>query len=451
MTVRTLQVFINGALVGTLRDASNIWSFQYASRWLESPGAFELAASLPLQEEWQVDGSSVRPVQWFFDNLLPEEQMRQVLAKEVEVESTDAFGMLERMGMESAGALVLQAEGAAQMDKGAQPLAWSVLSQRIRDLPRASLNKDAPKRMSLAGAQHKMVVIYDPKRKELSEPLKGTPSTHILKPNSTAEGYPNSVINETFTMMLAARLGLTVPKVWNLYLPEAVFIIERFDRAPGPEEPLRLHVLDGTQMLNEPAFNKYTSETFPKLQDLIAHCRNKVVARMEVFRWIVFNTMVGNSDSHLKNISFIVDHEGKRVAPFYDLLCTAVYHTRVYSDQDTVWPNEKLASPIVGANFFSEVTYEKLVATGLELGLPKSSATREVGKIVGKLADAADEIIAKLESAMRDPSAAQGAPNQVTVAAELRLLRSIRSIVIADMLRCVRLPASVAMAPRRDT
>ena len=45
-------------------------------------------------------------------NLLPEELMRQVLAKEVEVESTDAFGMLERMGMESAGALVLQAEGA---------------------------------------------------------------------------------------------------------------------------------------------------------------------------------------------------------------------------------------------------------------------------------------------------------------------------------------------------
>lgn len=30
------------------------------------------------------------------------------------------------------------------------------------------------------------------------KPLKGTPSTHIPKPNSTAEGYPHSVINETF-------------------------------------------------------------------------------------------------------------------------------------------------------------------------------------------------------------------------------------------------------------
>ncbi|EHL24811.1 HipA N-terminal domain-containing protein [Acidovorax sp. NO-1] len=440
MTVRTLQVLINGALVGTLRDADNIWAFQYASTWLESPSAFSLAPSIPLVSEWQVDGASVRPVQWFFDNLLPEELMRQVLAKEVEVESTDAFGMLERMGMESAGALVLQAEGAAQAEKGTLPLSWNDLSQRIRNLPRASLNKDAPKRMSLAGAQHKMVVLFDPERKELSEPLKGTPSTHILKPNSTAEGYPNSVINETFTMLLAARLGLNVPEVWNLYLPEAAFIITRFDREPGPTEPIRLHALDGIQVLNEPAHNKYTSATLPKLKVLIGQCRNKALARMEVYRWIVFNTMVGNSDAHLKNISFLVDHDGKRVAPFYDLLCTAVYHTRVYSDDAVVWPNEKLASPIAGANFFSDVTYEKLIDTGMELGLPKSTAAREVGKIVGKLQDAADEIAAKLEGIMRDPGAPQGAPTRETMGAETHLLRSICKIVIADMLARVRLP-----------
>ena len=296
MSVRTLQVLINGALVGTLRDADNIWAFQYAGTWLASPGAFPLAPSLPLSTDWQVDGSSSRPVQWFFDNLLPEELMRQVLAKEVNVESADAFGMLERMGLESAGALVLQAEGAPQPEKGTKLLTWEDLSQRIRNLPRASLNKDAPKRMSLAGAQHKMVVLFDPKSQELSEPLKGTPSTHILKPNSTAEGYPHSVINETFTMLLAARLGLTVPSVWHLYLPEPVFIIERFDRTPGHIEPDRVHALDGIQLLNEPAFNKYTSATLPKLNELIDQCRNKVVARLEVFRWIIFNTMVGNSD-----------------------------------------------------------------------------------------------------------------------------------------------------------
>ena len=448
MTTRTLQVLINGALVGTLRDADNIWAFQYAGTWLASPGAFPLAPSLPLSTDWQVDGSSSRPVQWFFDNLLPEELMRQVLAKEVNVESADAFGMLERMGMESAGALVLQAEGAPQPEKGMQPLTWEDLSQRIRNLPRASLNKDAPKRMSLAGAQHKMVVLFDPKSQELSEPLKGTPSTHILKPNSTAEGYPHSVINETFTMLLAARLGLTVPSVWHLYLPEPVFIIERFDRTPGHIEPDRVHALDGIQLLNEPAFNKYTSATLPKLNELIDQCRNKVVARLEVFRWIIFNTMVGNSDSHLKNISFLVDQEGKRVAPFYDLLCTAVYHTRVYSDGDAVWPNEKLATPVAGATFFAEVTFEKLLETGMELGLNKVTAAREIGKIVSKLDKAAEDIANKLEATMRDPAGPNGMPTRETIGAQSHLLRSIRLIVIGDMLRRVRLPVPAAKGPQ---
>ena len=448
MTVRTLQVSINGTLVGTLRDEDNIWSFQYAATWLGSPGSFPLAPSLPLATDWQVDGASVRPVQWFFDNLLPEEQMRQVLAKEVDVVSTDAFGMLERMGMESAGALVLQAEGAQQPEKGMQALTWNDLSLRIRNLPRASLNKDAPKRMSLAGAQHKMVVVFNPQRRELWEPLKGTPSTHILKPNSTADGYPHSVINETFTMMLAARMGLDVPEVYHLYVPEPAFIISRFDRTPGTDEPARVHALDGIQMLNEPAYNKYTSATLPKLKDLIGQCRNRAVARMAVYRWIIFNTMVGNSDSHLKNISFLVDQDGKRVAPFYDLLCTAVYHTRVYSDGDAVWPREKLASPVAGAEFFEDVTYDKLIATGIELGLNKTTAAREVSKIVSRLRDAADDIADRLESTMRDPAGPNGTPTGMTIGAESKLLRSIRMIVIADMLRLVQLPVPASKEPQ---
>ena len=40
MTARTLQVLINGALVGTLRDENNIWAFQYDSSWLQTLGAF---------------------------------------------------------------------------------------------------------------------------------------------------------------------------------------------------------------------------------------------------------------------------------------------------------------------------------------------------------------------------------------------------------------------------
>lgn len=440
MTARTLQVLINGALVGTLRDADNIWAFEYALGWLDDPKSFPLSPSIPLDKGWQIDGASVRPVQWFFDNLLPEELMRDVLAKEVGVESTDAFGILERVGSESAGALVLQPEGGADAPKGAKPLSRQELSGRIRNLPRASLNRDAPKRMSLAGAQHKMVVLFDPAQLELREPLQGTPSTHILKPNSTAVGYPDSVINETFTMLLADRLGLNVPAVRHMYLPEPVFIISRFDRTPGWEEPTRLHALDGLQRLNEHARNKYTSATLPKIKLLIDQCRNRAQARLEVFRWIVFNTMVGNSDAHMKNISFLVDHQGSRVAPFYDLLSTAVYHTRAYDDHTPVWPREPLASPVVDAAFFEDVTYAKLLATGEVLGLPKGASVREVGRIVSRLKQASDEIAAVLENSMYEPNAPRGTPTTLTTASESRLLRSITKIIIHDMLARVRLP-----------
>jgi serine/threonine-protein kinase HipA len=293
--------------------------------------------------------------------------------------------------------------------------------------------------MSLAGAQHKMVVNFEPMTAQLSEPLKGSPSTHILKPNSTAPGYPNSVANEVFTLRLAALLGLKVPQVWRLYVPEAVFIIERFDRKAqaGDVEPLRLHVLDGSQMLNESAIYKYSSATFENLNRLIGLCRNKAVARLALFQWIVFNTLVGNSDCHLKNISFLVDAQGVKVAPFYDLLCTAVYHSRALADEQAIWPNEPLAMPVASAATFADVTRQKLVDTGLHLGLARTTSEREVTRLVNHMAKAADGLMAKMEAEYADPGL-MGQPPDPIRAAERHLLRAIRHVVIGDMLARVQ-------------
>ena len=194
MSQRQLQVQINGQLIGSLFDQNNVWGFQYAESWLQQPKPFALSPALPLGPEVLLDGATVRPVQWFFDNLLPEERLREVIGKEEGVEAADAFGLLERLGSESAGALVLQPPGAPDAPQGAVELTREALSARIRNLPRASLTHQAPKRMSLAGAQHKMVVVSDPATGRLMEPLKGSPSTHILKPNSTADGFPHSVV-----------------------------------------------------------------------------------------------------------------------------------------------------------------------------------------------------------------------------------------------------------------
>lgn len=439
MSIRSLRVLINGQWVGTLFDERDIWAFQYTEAWCNHAAGFPITAALPLSTALQRDGATQRPVQWFFDNLLPEEALRAVISQEEGIQAADAFGLLERLGAESAGALVLQPEGPSDVPKGSQALSRDELSRRIRQLPKSSLSSQSPKRMSLAGAQHKMVVNFDPHSCQLMEPLKGSPSTHILKPNSTAPGYPHSVINEVFTMRLAARFGLKVPMVWRLYVPEPVFIIERFDRKVDSreQEPLRLHVLDGSQMLNESAIYKYSSATVAKLNNLIDLCRNKAAARLAVFQWIVFNTLVGNSDCHLKNISFLVDGQGTKVAPFYDLLCTAVYHARAFADEQAVWPNEPLAMPVAGASTFGEVTRAKLVQTGIQLGLALGTSEREVNRFVSKMAVFADDVIQQFESEYAEPGL-MGVPPNTTIAAERHLLRAIRHVVIGDMLARVQ-------------
>ena len=67
-----------------------------------------MSPTFGLRVEACIDTSTDRPVQRFFDHLLPEEGRRMSLAREVK---GDAWGLLAYFGRESAGALTLRAEG----------------------------------------------------------------------------------------------------------------------------------------------------------------------------------------------------------------------------------------------------------------------------------------------------------------------------------------------------
>ena len=101
-----------------------------------------------------LDSGTTRPVQQFFDNLLPEENARELLAKEVKVDHEDSFALLTASGIESAGALTLLPEHVDFPSPSAILLPFAELSRRIKNLPRAPLNIRQSSRMSLAGAQH---------------------------------------------------------------------------------------------------------------------------------------------------------------------------------------------------------------------------------------------------------------------------------------------------------
>lgn len=425
-TARQLLVRINDATVGTLSAQDDIWRFAYAPEWIASPQAFALAPGLPLSEVEYVDGASQRPVQWYFDNLLPEEQLRSVLAKEAQIDEADAFGLLGYFGAESAGSLVMAAPNAATAATGLLPLPLQELNARIRNLPRATLTQNAPKRMSLAGAQHKMVVVY--RDGQLFEPLPGTPSTHILKPDSQSADYPHSVINEYFSMRLAAAVGLNVPAVHRLYAPEPAYIVERFDRRTAADgSTQRLHIIDTCQLLAKSRAFKYEQATLGTLVQAVEQCTAKAATRLQLYRWLVFNYLLGNGDNHLKNISFHISHEGVQLAPAYDLLCTAVYDTRSFSESP-VWPKTQLALSLGQATQFEHVNRAVMLQAGADLGLAKSTATRELDKMLKTLPEHADRLIAAIEASY---------PAQAThyQPGELRLLRAIRHVIVQETLQ----------------
>jgi len=430
MSGRTLQAFIDQTPVGILQEIQGLWSFQYAQPWLKNPRCFALSPHLPLTLEPLVDGASKRPVQWYFDNLLPEENQRFLLAKDARLNAADSFSLLAWYGAESAGSLtLLPTDAPPQSAEPLRPLSDDHLEARIHQLPKAPLTRAAIKRMSLAGAQHKLAIVL--RDGALFEPAGATPSTHILKPNHPDEDYPHSVINEWFVMRLAKRLRLDVPDVHRRYTPSPVYLINRFDRIPTPQGWQRQHAIDACQLLGFDRSFKYSQGNMDNLASLAMACRSPAVARSRIFVWLVFNVLIGNSDAHLKNLSFLVSHEGIQLAPFYDLLSIAAYESRAFDRQG--WPTHTtLAWPILGANRFSDIHRDLGLEAGAVLSLTKGTAERLLEHIRGRIELEAQALYDEVQTEnMRIVQARPGLA--ATMAGESRCLRTILHTVIKDM------------------
>jgi serine/threonine-protein kinase HipA len=430
MSARSLNASINDTQVGTLQEVDGLWCFTYAKAWLEHPNGFALSPKLPLSASPLLDGASQRPVQWYFDNLLPEEGQRTLLAADAKLDTADAFGLLAWYGAESAGSLILlPIEAEPQTAAPLRPLSDASLEERIRLLPKAPLTHAAIKRMSLAGAQHKLAVVLQ--GGALFEPVGATPSTHILKPDHPDEDYPHSVINEWFVMCLAKRLGLNVPNVHRRYVPSPVYLIDRFDRFSDQHGWHRMHVIDACQLLGLDRSFKYSQGNIENLAALANACRSPAIARTRLFEWLVFNMLVGNTDAHLKNLSFMVSAQGVQLAPFYDLLSIAACESIAFDQKG--WPEHTpLAWPILGVKRFAEIDRPLLLEAGLALGLATATAQRLLENLRSRIVQTAETLYAEYEEANTKLLSRQ--PHvPVSMAGETRCLRTILHVVIKQI------------------
>ena len=336
-----LRVTANGALVGTLEVMGGRWSFNYASDW----NAYALSPSLPLATRGYQDSGDSRLVEWFFENLLPEGRLRELIASRDRIDPKDTWALLVRHGQDTAGALSLLPDeaGEIQIDREILvPLSREALQEKIeesrtRNLPLMASWDDI--RMSLAGAQEKLGLRIDA-HGAMFLPEGTAASTHIVKPENASADFPFCPAIQFFCMRLADELKVPVPIVDLRHLPEPLYVIERFDREsadpkgePGGSAIRRLHQIDLCQALGVSPSKKYESEGGLGLHHLFEVLRGTfidrpVVAANAVVQWVAFNYLIGNLDAHAKNIAFLMRGQKAAVAPFYDMLCVEAYLPR---------------------------------------------------------------------------------------------------------------------------
>lgn len=156
----------------------------------------------------------------------------------------------------------------------------------------------------------------------------------------------------------------------------------------------------------------------------------KARTRIVLFQWLTYNVLIGNNDNHLKSLSFKMDHEGIALCPFYDLLSTVTYHTRLFAQERADWPAVPLTISLAGCSAYNELNRPALLAAGEKLGLPPRICERELTRISRALLAAMDEPVGDIQ---KDKAALPEGSIRF-LAGETRLLDAVRHIVISEML-----------------
>jgi len=117
---------------------------------------------------------------------------------------------------------------------------------------------------------------------------------------------------------LALRAGITVPEARVLRFADkayTTFLVKRFDRTTNGRRLAFLSAMTLTQRIDGEEGASYL-----ELVDLLqSRGSNTKVDCKQLFRRVLFNISIHNTDDHLRNHGFFVDETGIRLSPAYDM------------------------------------------------------------------------------------------------------------------------------------
>lgn len=321
--VSVLEVLLHGQEIGTITQVGHDRNlFVFNKSYIDDPDRQTLSLSFK-----DVHGeliTDVRPTQTkvspFFANLLPEGPMRDYLAKRAGVNAKRDFSLLWVLGRDLPGSVLIRpADGEA----------WPPESEYVgKDDP----SQEPALRFSLAGVQLKFSAVMEATG-GLTIPVEGVGGSWIIKlPSTKFEGVPE---NEYAMMTLARHVGIDMPDV-ELHrlddisgLPKGIgslkgdaLAVKRFDRERDGQT---IHVEDFAQVFGVYPDDKYKKASYKNIAEVIWREVGEVGIQ-EFVRRLVFNTLIGNADMHLKNWSLIYpDGRNAALAPGYDFVSTIAF------------------------------------------------------------------------------------------------------------------------------
>jgi len=328
-----LKVFFGKEFAGVLASTADqgvVFSYDDSYRTNKSNSA--LSISMPLSKK-EYSQKECLP---FFSGLLPEGDVKRRVSDFLHVSESSTLKLLQELGGECAGMISILPENKncsvqksyAFNNENYELLDDETLYGFIKNINvRPLLKAKKELRLSLAGAQEKLPLVYFDKKFYL--PKSDAPSTHIVKPSGDGELSTLS-INEFVCMKLAQSCGLNVPNVELKTINNITFLLEeRYDRIVNKKSIKRLHQEDFCQALGIMSDRKYQNDNGPdiaKIYSLIQkECTIPLLDTKEFLKYVIFNFIIGNCDAHGKNYSLLYEKGSSKLSPIYDAICTLVY------------------------------------------------------------------------------------------------------------------------------
>jgi serine/threonine-protein kinase HipA len=240
-----VNLYCDETLVGSLLCSNKVWRLKF------SGAAFSpLSPHIPSDKGSRVESQDV---QNFFVNYLPEEPFADRVAARLSPPPRNFEEWFIALGQELTGAYALTPSGgdlapAKYVDLPFEKLVESMQSSRHRaDAISFNLHDgQSLPRLSLAGAQDKFALWFDPTINDADQRFKipkgRAASTHIFKPESTDTRYLMLPTTEYACTKLARIIGLPVPICEIMTIGGVrTLVSKRFDRKVMANQIKRVH------------------------------------------------------------------------------------------------------------------------------------------------------------------------------------------------------------------